>query len=71
MEGNEGQAPPPGFMDGPDNYDLEEMVHISRLETELHRLLDQILSVDANGMMRIEIVLQRVRNTVVVDSRLH
>lgn len=58
-------------MDGPDNYDLEEMVHISRLETELHRLLDQILSVDANGMMRIEIVLQRVRNTVVVDSRLH
>lgn len=58
-------------MDGPDNYDLEEMVQISRLEAELHRLLDQILSVDANGMMRIEIVLARVRNAVVVESRLH
>lgn len=71
MEENEGQAPPPGFMDDSPNYDLEELVHISRLETELHRLLDQILSVDANGMMRIEIVLQRVRNSVVVESRLH
>lgn len=49
-------------MDDPPDYDLEELIHITRLEADLHRLLEQILHMDANGMMRIEIVLQRVRS---------
>lgn len=71
MSQDEGQAPPPGFMDGPESYDLEELIHISRLEAELQRLLEQILSVDPNGMMRIEIILQKVRMSSVVERRLH
>lgn len=55
----------------PDDYDLEELIQISRLEADLHRLLEQILSIDPNGMMRIEIILHRVRSAVIVERRLH
>lgn len=65
------QAPPPGFMEGPPTYDLEELIHITRLEGELHRLLEQILHMDPNGMLRIHLVLQRVQSAVIVDRRFH
>lgn len=52
-------APPPGFMDGPPTYDLEELIHINRLMGDFDRMLEQILSVDPNGMMRIHQSVQR------------
>lgn len=70
MARGDDQEPPPGFMNESPDYDLEEMVHITRLENALHQLIEQILSMDPNGMMRIEIVLHRIRTAPPIAPKL-
>lgn len=47
------------------SYELEELIHIGRLEQELFRILEEMLSVDPNAVMRIETIKQRAYHSVV------